>query len=117
MNDDFVQYMHDNGWPIWVIAAVLFFLATGRSIVNAGSVLFNRKRREQDAENVSTALTIAREAHAKADMAAQGLVECQASHQKCKGELMLVRIESEANRARINELTARLDTMAAGNAA
>ena len=109
--DDFVQYMHDNGWPIWAIAVVLFFLATGRSIVNAGSVLFNRKRREQDAENVSTALTIAREAHAKADMAAQGLVECQASHQKCEGELMLVRIESEANRARIDELTARIDGM------
>ena len=104
MNDDFVQYMHDNGWPIWVIAAVLFFLATGRSIVNAGSVLFNRKRREQDSANVASALAMAQQA-------IDASKQCETAHEECRAQLTLVRIDSEANRARIDELTARIDSM------
>ena len=110
MDNGIVQYMHDNGWPVWVIAVIMFFLATGRNFVNAGSVLFNRKRREQDAVNLSTALDMAQRAIAASK-------KCEEGHAECQGQLMLVRIDREADRARIDELTARLNNIAGGTAA
>ena len=104
MDNGIVQYMHDNGWPMWAIAVVLFFLATGRSIVNAGSILFNRKRREQDASNLELALGMAREAITRSE-------KCEQRDQECRSELALIRIENEHNRIRIAELTVRVDKM------
>ena len=67
MNGNLIQYMHDNGWPLWSIAVVMFVIGSGRSISNTLSVLFSKKRREQEAANTAEALQIAKSALARVE--------------------------------------------------